>query len=76
MDKRNAMRAGAVSAAATLMMLLSSPAFAAGQDGKELANVSTGEAIGLYVGIPVALFVIIAGLVMLGTAGSAKSKGK
>ncbi|WP_370146236.1 hypothetical protein [Kitasatospora sp. GAS206B] len=77
MDKRNALRAGAVSAAATLMMLLSSPAFAATKVATtEQASLGVGAAIGLYVGIPVVLFAVIAGLVMLGTANSAKGTKK
>ncbi|WP_436847064.1 hypothetical protein [Streptomyces atratus] len=68
MDKKNAMRAGAVAAGTTLMMLLmSSPALALIRDdgddpGPGLSAIDT---IGLYVVAPIALFVIIAGLVML-----------
>ncbi|MCX4535079.1 hypothetical protein OH809_28370 [Streptomyces sp. NBC_00873] len=68
MDKKNAMRAGAVAAGTTLMMLLmSSPALALTRDdgddpGPGLSAIDT---IGLYVVAPIALFVIIAGLVML-----------
>ncbi|MGW3656912.1 hypothetical protein ACWD6R_15005 [Streptomyces sp. NPDC005151] len=68
MDKKNAMRAGAVAAGTTLMMLLmSSPALALTRDdgddpGRGLSAIET---IGLYVVAPIALFVIIAGLVML-----------
>ncbi|MEV0495507.1 hypothetical protein AB0I23_38880 [Streptomyces atratus] len=62
------MRAGAVAAGTTLMMLLmSSPALALIRDdgddpGPGLSAIDT---IGLYVVAPIALFVIIAGLVML-----------
>ncbi|WP_329568384.1 hypothetical protein [Kitasatospora sp. NBC_01266] len=78
MDKRNALRAGAVSAAATLMMLLSSPAFAQAKDAttEQASGLSVGESIGLYVVTPIALFAIIAGLVMLGTSNSSKAKKK
>ncbi len=74
-DKRNALRAGAVSAAATLMMLMSSPAFALTRDdgddpGKGL---SVAQTLGLYVAIPLVLFAVIAGLVML---PSVLNKGK
>ncbi|MFG2557898.1 hypothetical protein [Streptomyces sp. NPDC048496] len=68
MDKKNAMRTGAVAAGTTLMMLLmSSPALALTRDdgddpGPGLSAIQT---IGLYVVAPIALFVIIAGLVML-----------
>ncbi|WP_225821365.1 hypothetical protein [Streptomyces naphthomycinicus] len=68
MDKKNALRAGALAAGTTLMMLLmSSPALALTRDdgddpGKGLSVVET---LGLYVFAPLVLFVVIAGLVML-----------
>ncbi|WEO97403.1 hypothetical protein A6P39_027160 [Streptomyces sp. FXJ1.172] len=67
MDKKNALRAGALAAGTTLMMLLmSSPALALTRDdgddpGKGLSVVQT---LGLYVLIPLALFAVIAGLVI------------
>ncbi|MFF7634306.1 hypothetical protein ACFZB9_14295 [Kitasatospora sp. NPDC008050] len=77
MDKRNAMRAGAVSAAATLMMLLSSPAFAAtGNATEERASLSVAQSLGLFVATPIVLFAIIAGLVVLGTSSGSKAKAK
>ncbi|MFJ6796633.1 hypothetical protein [Streptomyces sp. NPDC091268] len=69
MDKKNALRAGAVTAGTTLMMLLmTSPALALSRDdgddpGKGL---SLGETLGLYVAAPIVLFLVIAGLVMVG----------
>ncbi|GAA0283414.1 hypothetical protein GCM10010302_21700 [Streptomyces polychromogenes] len=69
MDKKNALRAGAVSAGTALMMLLmTSPALALTRDdgddpGKGL---SIGETLGLYVAAPIVIFLIIAGLVMVG----------
>ncbi|MFI6445153.1 hypothetical protein [Kitasatospora sp. NPDC050543] len=67
MDKRNALRAGAVTAAATLMMLMTSPAMALiSDDGDDPGpGLTVAQTLGLYVGIPVASFLIIAGLVML-----------
>ncbi|MEU9240618.1 hypothetical protein [Streptomyces shenzhenensis] len=68
MDKKNALRAGALAAGTTLMMLLmSSPALALARDdgddpGKGLSVVQT---LGLYVLIPLVLFAVIAGLVMV-----------
>ncbi|MDH6140956.1 MULTISPECIES: hypothetical protein [Kitasatospora] len=75
-DKRNALRAGAVSAAATLMMLLTSPAFALTRDDGDDPGpgLSIAQTLGLYVGIPVLSFVVITGLVMLGTRNSSKGK--
>ncbi|MCP3817762.1 hypothetical protein NLX86_06315 [Streptomyces sp. A3M-1-3] len=69
MDKKNALRAGAVTAGTTLMMLLmSSPAFAAiPDDGDDPGpGLSVAETLGLYVGAPILLFLVIAGLVMAG----------
>ncbi|MER7805895.1 MULTISPECIES: hypothetical protein [Streptomyces] len=68
MDKKNAMRAGAVAAGTTLMMLLmSSPALALTRDDGDDpgTGLSVMDTIGLYVVAPIALFVIIVGLVML-----------
>ncbi|MET9613863.1 hypothetical protein [Kitasatospora indigofera] len=67
MDKRNALRAGAVSAAATLMMLMSSPAMAlTPDDGDDPGTgLSVAQTLGLYVALPIVLFAVIAGLVML-----------
>jgi hypothetical protein len=68
-DKKNALRAGALAAGTTLMMLLmSSPALALTRDdGDDPGHgLSVIQTLGLYVGIPVALFVIIAGLVVVG----------
>ncbi|MFG2842687.1 hypothetical protein ACIRYZ_17460 [Kitasatospora sp. NPDC101155] len=64
MDKRNALRAGAVCATVTLMMLLSSPAMALTRDDGDDPGpgLSVGQTIGLYVLIPLAAFAIIAAL--------------
>jgi len=65
---KNALRAGTVTAGAALMMLLSSPAFALTRDDGDDPGpgLSVGETLGLYVAIPILLFLVIAGLVMLG----------
>ena len=66
MDKKNALRAGALAAGTTLMMLLmSSPALALTRDdgddpGKGLSVIDT---LGLFVVTPIVLFLVIAGLV-------------
>ncbi|MGC0421574.1 hypothetical protein [Embleya sp. AB8] len=64
---RNALRAGAVSAVVTLMSVLSTPAFAnIRDDGDDPGpSMSLGTTLGVFVGIPIASFLIIAGLVML-----------
>ncbi|MCD0482771.1 hypothetical protein [Streptacidiphilus sp. ASG 303] len=76
MDKRNALRAGAVSAVATLMMLMSSPAFAnIRDDGDDPGSgLSVVETVGLYVVIPVVAFLVIAGLVMLPSVSGRKKR--
>ncbi|MER0445651.1 hypothetical protein ACFYM2_22405 [Streptomyces sp. NPDC006711] len=68
MDKKNALRAGAVAAGTTLMMLLmSSPALALTRDDGDDpgSGLSVIDTIGLFVIAPIALFAIIAGLVMV-----------
>ncbi|MFC8826704.1 hypothetical protein ACFT9I_15325 [Streptomyces sp. NPDC057137] len=68
MDKKNALRAGAVMAGTTLMMLLmSSPVLAANRDDGDDPGpgLSVGETLGLYVAAPLVLFAVIAGLVMV-----------
>ncbi len=60
---KNALRAGTLGAVTTLMMLLSPAAFATTGDDPG-PGLSVGETLGLYVAIPLALFGIIAGLVI------------
>ncbi|MFF7991608.1 hypothetical protein [Kitasatospora xanthocidica] len=73
MDKRNALRAGAVSATVTLMMLLSSPAMAFTRDDGDDpgSGLSVGQTLGLYVFLPLVAFALIAAL-----AGLPYGKGK
>ncbi|GAB2796499.1 hypothetical protein ACWGJ2_10055 [Streptomyces sp. NPDC054796] len=65
---KNALRAGTVTAGATLMLLLSSPAFALTRDDGDDPGpgLSVIETLGLYVAAPIVLFLVIAGLVMVG----------
>ncbi|MER5882195.1 hypothetical protein ABT160_00020 [Streptomyces sp. NPDC001941] len=68
MDKKNALRAGAVAAGTTLMMLLmSSPALALTRDDGDDpgSGLSVAETLGLFVAAPILLFAVIAGLVMV-----------
>ncbi|WP_240138686.1 hypothetical protein [Streptomyces sp. MUM 178J] len=68
MDKKNALRAGALAAGTTLMMLLMSPAASAltRDDGDDPGpGLSVAETVGLFVVLPIGLFVLIAGLVMV-----------
>jgi hypothetical protein len=62
---KNALRAGAVGAGTTLMLLLSSPAFAVTQGEDPGPGLSVGQTLGLFVGIPLLAFLVIAGLVTL-----------
>ncbi|GAB2743617.1 hypothetical protein [Streptomyces bullii] len=69
MDKKNALRAGALAAGTTLMMLLmSSPALALTRDDGDDPGpgLSVIETLGLFVVAPLVLFAVIAGLVMVG----------
>ncbi|WP_328452408.1 hypothetical protein OG780_27090 [Streptomyces sp. NBC_00386] len=68
MDKKNALRAGALAAGTTLMMLLmSSPALALTRDDGDDpgSGLSVIETLGLYVVLPIALFAGITALVMI-----------
>ncbi|MEU1596850.1 hypothetical protein ABZ468_29365 [Streptomyces sp. NPDC005708] len=68
MDKKNALRAGALAAGTTLMMLLmSSPALALTRDDGDDpgTGLSVAETLGLFVLAPLVLFGVIAGLVMI-----------
>ncbi|WP_306190133.1 MULTISPECIES: hypothetical protein [unclassified Streptomyces] len=68
MDKKNALRAGTLAAGTTLMMLLmSSPALAVTRDDGDDPGpgLSVAETLGIFVGIPIVLFLVIAGLVMV-----------
>ncbi|MFB9467466.1 hypothetical protein [Streptomyces cinereospinus] len=68
MDKKNALRVGALAAGTTLMMLLmSSPALALTRDDGDDpgTGLSVIETLGLFVVAPIALFAVIAGLVVV-----------
>ncbi|MFE3328462.1 hypothetical protein [Streptomyces sp. NPDC059176] len=68
MDKKNALRTGAVAAGTTLMMLLmSSPALALTRDDGDDPGpgLSVAQTLGLFVVTPIVLFLLIAGLVMV-----------
>jgi len=67
-DKKNALRAGALAAGTTLMMLLmSSPALAVTRDDGDDpgSGLSVIETLGLYVALPIVLFAGITALVMV-----------
>lgn len=78
MDKlnKNALRAGAVTAGTALMLLMSSPAFANTRDDGDDpgSGLSVLQTLGLYVALPIVLFLVIAGLVMA-TDKSRKTQG-
>ncbi|MET9829126.1 hypothetical protein ABZ078_07405 [Streptomyces sp. NPDC006385] len=68
MDKKNALRAGALAAGTTLMMLLmSSPALALTRDDGDDPGqgLSVIETVTQFVLAPIVLFAVIAGLVMV-----------
>ncbi|MCH6160309.1 hypothetical protein [Streptomyces marispadix] len=66
--KKNVLRAGTVTAASALMLLVSSPAFAVSRDDGDDPGpgISVLETLGLFVAVPVGVFLLIAALVMLG----------
>jgi hypothetical protein len=67
-DKKNALRAGALAAGTTLMMLLmSSPASALTRDDGDDpgTGLSVIETLGLFVIAPLVIFAVITGLVMV-----------
>lgn len=65
--KKNALRAGTVAAGTVLMLLMTSPAFAlVRDDGDDPGNgLSVAETLGLFVALPLLLFAVIAGLVIV-----------
>lgn len=70
MDKKlnkKVMRAGVVTAATTVLMLVSSPAFALQRDDGDGPGdgLSVAQTLGLYVAIPLVAFAVIAGLVIV-----------
>jgi hypothetical protein len=66
--KKNVLRAGTVTAASALMLLVSSPAFAVSRDDGDDPGpgISVVETLGLFVAVPVGVFLLIAALVMIG----------
>ncbi|WP_329132068.1 hypothetical protein OG552_11975 [Streptomyces sp. NBC_01476] len=78
MDKKlnkKIMRAGVVTVGTTLMLLVSSPAFALTRDDGDDpgSGLSVIQTLGLFVGCPIALFLIITAGVVL-TDGSRKQQ--
>jgi hypothetical protein len=61
---KNALRAGTLGAVTTLMMLLTPAAFATTGDDPG-PGLSVAQTLGLYVAIPIVLFGLIAGLVIV-----------
>ena len=74
--KKNALRAGVVSAGTTLTMLMSNPAFAVIRDDGDDPGpgLSVAQTLGLYVFTPIAAFLVIAGLVIVGGKAGKKQR--
>lgn len=66
-NKKNALRVGTVTAGTAMLSVLASPAFARTQDdGADPGpGLSVGETIGVFVVIPIVLFLLIAAWVSL-----------
>lgn len=75
--KKNALRAGTITAGLTLMLLMSSPAFALTRDDGDDPGpgLSVMETLGLYVAAPIVSFLVIAGLVMIGSKSDKQTTG-
>ncbi|MCL2551618.1 MAG: hypothetical protein FWE75_05705 [Actinomycetia bacterium] len=70
MDKKlnkKALRAGVITSGTALMLLMSTPAFAlAHDDGDDPGSgLNVAQTLGLFVALPLVLFGVIAGLVIL-----------
>lgn len=70
MDKKlnkKVMRAGVLTAVTTVLMLVSSPAFALNRDDGDGPGdgLTVAQTLGLYVAIPLVAFGVIAGLVIV-----------
>ncbi|ARF55356.1 hypothetical protein [Streptomyces gilvosporeus] len=76
--KKNALRAGTITAGTALLMLMSSPAFAVMHDDGEDPGpgLNVAETLGLYVVLPVVLFLVIAGLVIVGDKSRKQAKSE
>jgi hypothetical protein len=64
---KKAVRAGVITAGTTLMLLMSSPAFAVSRDDGDDpgSGLSVVQTLSLFVLAPLVLFAVIAGLVMV-----------
>ncbi|GAA2596988.1 hypothetical protein ACWCO0_17940 [Streptomyces tubercidicus] len=75
---KNVLRAGTITAGTALMLLMSSPAFALTRDDGDDPGpgLSVIETLGLYVALPIVLFLVIAGLVMVGDKSRKQADSK
>ncbi len=72
MVNKNALRAGTLGAATTLLLLMSPAAFATTGDDPG-PGLTVAQTLGLYVAIPLVLFGLIAGLVVVSEPGRKKT---
>lgn len=74
---KKAVRAGVVTAGTAIALLMSTPAFALTHDNGEDPGpgLSVAQTLGLYVAIPLALFGIIAGLVIVTDKSRKQQRG-
>jgi hypothetical protein len=76
-NTKKAVRAGVVTAGTTLIMLMSSPAFALTRDDGDDpgSGLSVIQTLGLFVACPLVLFGIIAGLVIVTDKSRKQQRG-
>ncbi|AXK37582.1 hypothetical protein DVA86_23360 [Streptomyces armeniacus] len=76
-NKKNAMRAGTLTAGTAALLFMSSPAFAVTRDDGDDPGpgLSVLETLSVFVGLPILLFLVIAGLVMVGDKSRKQQNG-
>lgn len=75
--KKNAMRAGTLTAGTAALLFMSSPAFAVARDDGDDPGpgLSVFETLSVFVGLPILLFLLIAGLVIAGEKVGKRQNG-
>jgi hypothetical protein len=76
-NAKNALRAGTLTAVTAALLFMSSPAFAVTRDDGDDPGpgLSVMETLSVFVGLPVLLFLVIAGLVVVGDKSRRQQNG-